>query len=248
MHFDGAFEQLFPIRIRGSKLFAAAFGAAPGQAALVLGGGQRGVELGQQLADALAVLISAARQVGNPFAVDQAGRGEVAHGMQQLVGGFARVMQAGQQDGEVGPVQAGRRTILAAGSDLAAGGTDPAQHFVGGFASGPLVDAGEIGDAQHEQAAAGGRIVVAQCDLELIEEEGAVGQAGQAVQRRFAAHLLKAGSFFRKHRLEAFDHGVHGAGKALQFRGFRYVDTDEAALADRPGLADHGVERALDAA
>ncbi|MPM80100.1 hypothetical protein SDC9_127146 [bioreactor metagenome] len=93
-----------------------------------------------------------------------------------------------------------------------------------------------------------GRVVVTQRRGELVHEIGAVGESGQRVAVGFAAYLLKAGGLFGEHGFEPVDHGVHGAGHALQFGNFRFGQADEAAFADRLRLADDGIERALDAA
>ncbi|MPN26488.1 hypothetical protein SDC9_173913 [bioreactor metagenome] len=91
-------------------------------------------------------------------------------------------------------------------------------------------------------------VVVAQGGGELVHEVAPVGEAGERVLRRFAADLFEAGGFFLEHCLDPHHHRVHRPRQALQFRRCRLGDADEAALADRLRLADHGVERAFDPA
>ena len=82
----------------------------------------------------------------------------------------------------------------------------------------------------------------------MVHEKGAVGQAGQAVLVRFAAHLFKTGRLLGEHRLEAIDHRIHRAGQAFQLGRRRFLDCCEAPFADGLRLPDHGVEGAADTA
>lgn len=246
--FDGPFEQLFPVGVGGGVLFATRFCPAPGQAALIFGRGQGGIDLREQVADPLTMPIEAAGQMADAFAVDQAGRAQVAQQAEQLLGRCRRILNPGQQQGKIGAIESGGGSARLAGGKLGEFAPDTAQQLVGGFAAGALVDAGQVSHAQHQQGAVAGGIVIAQGGLQLVEEKGTVGQAGQVVERRFPAHLFETRRLFGKHRLQSLDHRVHRAGQALQLRCRGFGNADETPLADRLGLADDGVEWSPDIA
>ena len=247
LRLDSAFEHLPPVGVVVRALGVVAVGATPAQIAFTLGRGNRGIDAGEQAGQAFAVAIDAAADMTDSFAVDQARRDQIAQQGQQLVGDRRRVVVAGQQQGEVGTIESG-----GGGTGLGAGvagkmAANPAQQFVGTVAAEAAIDPGQIGQTQHDQAAAGWRVIVVERRCELVHEIGTVGQPGQTVEGSFATDLFETGGFFLEHGLDPRDHGIHRAGQAFQFRGGRLVDTDEATLADRLSLPDHGIQRTLDA-
>ena len=158
------------------------------------------------------------------------------------------IVLARQQQTEIRAVEA---RCFGAGiffSQFAQRCTGAAQDFIGRFPPGTAIDAGEVSQTQHDQTAAGGRIFVIQGNGETVHEIGAIGQAGQGVERSFAAYLLEAAGFFLKHGLDPPDHHVHRTGEAFQLGCRGFLDTDEASITDGPGLPDHRVKRAFDAA
>jgi len=91
---DGAFEQFFPVGVRSGVMLMAGFRLAPGQAALVLCRGQGRIDVRQQVADALAMLVMAGGNVADLLAVDEPGGTLVAQQIEQSEGLLAGVFMA----------------------------------------------------------------------------------------------------------------------------------------------------------